>query len=53
MDIDNQYGTLEIQERLLVLLKVFHSFCVENDIKYSTITFSLAVSYMILKKIDK
>lgn len=35
MDIDNQYGTLEIQERLLVLLKVFHSFCVENDIKYS------------------
>ena len=35
MDINNQYGALEIQERLLVLLKDFHSFCVDNDIKYS------------------
>lgn len=35
MDINNQYGVLEIQKRLLVLLKDFHSFCVENDIKYS------------------
>ena len=35
MDINNQYGTLEIQKRLLVLLKTFHSFCSENEIKYS------------------
>lgn len=35
MDTNNQYGALEIQKRLLVLLKDFHSFCVENDIKYS------------------
>lgn len=35
MDKDNKYGALEIQERLLTLLKRFHSFCVENDIKYS------------------
>ena len=35
MDINNQYGALEIQKRLLVLLKDFHSFCVNNDIKYS------------------
>ena len=35
MDIDNQYGALEIQKRLLVLLKAFHSFCIENEIKYS------------------
>lgn len=35
MDINNQYGALEIQKRLLVLLKDFHSFCVANNIKYS------------------
>ena len=35
MDDNNQYGVLEIQKRLLVLLKDFHSFCVVNDIKYS------------------
>lgn len=35
MDINNQYGAFEIQKRLLVLLKEFHSFCIENDIKYS------------------
>lgn len=35
MDINNQYGSLEIQKRLLVLLKKFHSFCVANEIKYS------------------
>ena len=35
MDINNQYGALEIQKKLLVLLKYFHSFCVDNDIKYS------------------
>ena len=35
MDIKNQYGTLEIQKRLLHLLVSFHSFCIANDIKYS------------------
>ena len=35
MDKDNKYGALEIQERLLPLLKRFHSFCLEHDIKYS------------------
>lgn len=35
MDIDNKYGALVIQERLLPLLKRFHSFCLEHDIKYS------------------
>ena len=35
MDIDNQYGTLEIQKNLLLLLKEFHQLCLENDIKYS------------------
>ena len=35
MDIDNKYGTLDIQKKLMSLMKVFHKFCVENDIKYS------------------
>ena len=35
MDVYNQYGTLEIQKKLLVLLKNFHLFCIDNDIKYS------------------
>lgn len=35
MDIENQYGTLGIQKKLMELLKMFHSFCLENDIKYS------------------
>lgn len=35
MDLDNKYGTLEIQKSLLALLKEFHRFCVNNDIKYS------------------
>lgn len=35
MDIDNKYGTLDIQKKLMALMKVFHKFCVENDIKYS------------------
>ena len=35
MDVENKYGTLEIQKSLLALLKEFHSFCVKNDIKYS------------------
>lgn len=35
MDINNEYGALEIQKQLLDLLKTFHAFCVEKDIKYS------------------
>lgn len=35
MDNNNEYGVLEIQKQLLGLLKQFHSFCVENNIKYS------------------
>lgn len=35
MDTENKYGTLEIQQKLLELLKEFHSFCNTNDIKYS------------------
>ena len=35
MDLENKYGTLEIQKNLLALLKEFHRFCVSNDIKYS------------------
>ena len=35
MDINNQYGALEAQKKLLDLLKAFHSFCKANDIKYS------------------
>ena len=35
MDIENKYGTLEIQKELLKLLKEVHHFCVSNGIKYS------------------
>lgn len=35
MDLENKYGTLEIQKELLVLLKEVHNYCVSNDIKYS------------------
>jgi len=35
MDIENQYGVMEMQEHLLVLMHEFHSFCVKNEIKYS------------------
>jgi len=35
MDTENEYGTLEIQQKLLELLKVFHQFCIVNDIRYS------------------
>lgn len=35
MDINNEYGVLEMQEELLSLLKTFHAFCVSNDVKYS------------------
>lgn len=35
MDIENKYGTLNAQKELLELLKEFHSFCIQNEIKYS------------------
>lgn len=35
MDIENQYGALKLQTKLLHLLKSFHTFCVNNDIRYS------------------
>ena len=35
MDVENRYGTLEIQKKMLELLKEFHCFCINNDIKYS------------------
>ena len=35
MDVENKYGTLEMQKELLILLKRFHAFCVKNEIKYS------------------
>ena len=35
MDTENKYGTLEIQQKLLVLLREFDSFCQNEEIKYS------------------
>lgn len=35
MDIENKYGTLEIQKELLILLKEFDIFCQNEEIKYS------------------
>ena len=35
MDSENKYGTLEIQKQLLELLKAFHLFCKNNNIKYT------------------
>lgn len=35
MDVNNEYGTLAIQQGCVELLRVFHSFCVDNDIQYS------------------
>ena len=35
MDLENKYGTLEIQRGLLVLLKEFDSFCLKEGIQYS------------------
>ena len=35
MDIENRYGTLNAQKGLLELLKEFHSFCVQNGVRYS------------------
>lgn len=35
MDIENQYGVLEQQKKLLSFFKEFHAFCINNSIKYS------------------
>ena len=35
MDLENKYGTLEIQKECVKLLQSFHSFCVDNGISYS------------------
>ncbi len=35
MDFENRYGTLEMQKKLLELLKEFHRFCTDNGISYS------------------
>ena len=35
MDLENKYGTFEMQKKLLELLKEFHRFCIDNSIKYS------------------
>lgn len=35
MDVENKYGTFEIQNELLLLLKEFDDFCVRNNIDYS------------------
>ena len=41
MDINNEYGCLNIQQSLLNLMKIFHEFCDENNVKYSLIGGSL------------
>lgn len=35
MDLENRYGTLDLQKKLLELLKEFHVFCRNNCIDYS------------------
>ena len=35
MDLENKYGTLEIQRNLLLLLKEFDSFCQSKGVEYS------------------
>jgi lipopolysaccharide cholinephosphotransferase len=35
MDLDNKFGTLDLQKKLLELLKEFHVFCMTNNIDYS------------------
>ena len=35
MDLNNKYGVLEKQKRLLTLLRTFHEFCLRNGIRYS------------------
>ena len=41
MDLENKYGTLEIQKALLVLLKEFDAICQKNGIDYSISSGSL------------
>lgn len=37
MDVNNEYGVLDVQKDLLKLLKEFDHFCIANNIKYSVI----------------
>ena len=37
MDINNEYGVLQVQKELLELLKEFDHFCITNNIEYSII----------------
>lgn len=37
MDVNNEYGVLQVQKDLLELLKEFDQFCLANDIRYSVI----------------
>lgn len=37
MDINNEYGVLQVQKELLELLKEFDGFCITNGIEYSVI----------------
>lgn len=41
MDVNNEYGCLDFQIELLVLLKKFHETCIKNNINYSLIGGSL------------
>ena len=41
MDINNEYGTLEIQRVLLEILKRLDKLCLDNDIKYSLLAGSM------------
>ena len=41
MDIDNEYGTLEIQRALLDILKRIDKICLDNDIRYSLLAGSM------------
>lgn len=41
MDLENKYGALEAQQRLLGLLKDFHAFCQKNEVVYSLAAGSL------------
>lgn len=35
MDVNNEYGTLEVQKYLLEVMKYVDTFCREHNIKYS------------------
>ncbi len=41
MDINNEYGTLEVQQVLLEILKRVDKLCLDNDIKYSLLAGSM------------